>query len=188
MSVQNVLHAGRPWGRPSPLRQEPAGLAAHPTGLAALRARVRRIERRGAAAADRPRLALGAPALDARLPGGGLPLGALHEVEGLRGDWDDGAATGFCLAILARLLEMHDGPVLWVSPHGDLYGPGLAAQGLDPATRPAFASPARRARPSGSGPWRRGCASRASLRWWARWRRSPSGPAGACSWRRRKVG
>ena len=80
---------------------------------------MRRIERRGAAAADRPRLALGAPALDARLPGGGLPLGALHEVEGLRGDWDDGAATGFCLAILARLLDVHDGPVLWVSPHGD---------------------------------------------------------------------
>ena len=82
MSVQNALHAGRPWGRPSPLRREPAGLAAHPAGLAALRAQVRRIERRGAAAADRPRLALGAPALDARLPGGGLPLGALHEVEG----------------------------------------------------------------------------------------------------------
>jgi len=133
MSVQNALHAGRPWGRPSPLRREPAGLAAHPAGLAALRARVRRIERRGAAAAARPRLALGAPALDARLPGGGLPLGALHEVEGLRGDWDDGAVTGFCLAILARLLEAHEGPVLWVSPHGDLYGPGLAAQGLDPA-------------------------------------------------------
>jgi protein ImuA len=73
-----------------------------------------------------------APALDARLPGGGLPLGALHEIEGLRGDWDDGAVTGFCLAILARLFEVRDGPVLWVSSLGDLYGPGLAAQGLDP--------------------------------------------------------
>jgi protein ImuA len=92
---------------------------------------VRRIERQGTATADRPRLALGAPALDARLPGGGLPLGALHEIEGLRGDWDDGAVTGFCLAILARLFEVRDGPVLWVSSLGDLYGPGLAAQGLD---------------------------------------------------------
>lgn len=104
-----------------------------PSRLAALRAEVRRIERQGSATTSRPRLTLGAPALDARLPGGGLALGALHEIEGLRGDWDDGAVTGFCLAILTRLLETREGSVLWVSSCGELYGPGLAAQGLDPS-------------------------------------------------------
>jgi protein ImuA len=85
-------------------------------------------------------------ALDAHLPGGGLPLGGLHEIEGGRAEWDDGAATGFCVGLLARLLaagsESGNGPgggrgrdskpVLWVSPWRDLYAPGLKAFGLDP--------------------------------------------------------
>jgi protein ImuA len=74
-------------------------------------------------------------ALDAHLPGGGLALGCLHEIEGGRAEWDDGAASGFCLALLARLLgatPRAQGPVLWVSRWRDLYAPGLAAFGLDP--------------------------------------------------------
>ncbi len=104
--------------------------------LAALRARVRALERGAAYSRAGNRVApLGAAALDAHLPGGGLALGCLHEIEGGRAEWDDGAATGFCLALLARLLgaaPRAQGPVLWVSRWRDLYAPGLAAFGLDP--------------------------------------------------------
>jgi protein ImuA len=99
-------------------------------GLAALRARIGRLERGRRAARVLP---LGAPALDARLPGGGLALGALHEVEGARVEWDDGVAAGFCLALVAPLAAALDGPVLWVARRPDLHGGGLAALGLDPA-------------------------------------------------------
>ncbi|HTO83753.1 MAG TPA: hypothetical protein VMQ73_16040, partial [Methylomirabilota bacterium] len=72
-------------------------------------------------------LALGLPPLDAAL-GGGLPLGCLHEVAGAPGA---GAAFGFCAVLLGRLAAA--GPVLWCQPQLDLYAPGLAACGLDPA-------------------------------------------------------
>jgi protein ImuA len=99
-------------------------------GLDALRVRIGRLERGGTA----PRvLPLGVPALDARLPDGGLALGALHEVEGARNEWDDGVAAGFCLALVAPLAVALDGPLLWVARQPDLYGGGLAAMGLDPA-------------------------------------------------------
>ncbi len=116
--------------------------------LAALRARVRALERGAACARAGNRAApLGLAALDAHLPGGGLALGCLHEIAGGRAEWDDGAATGFCLALLARLLGATPkagapqgavgasqawGPVLWVSRWRDLYAPGLTAFGLDP--------------------------------------------------------
>ncbi len=109
-------------------------------GLAALRDQVRRIESgQGGARRQRPVLPLGLPALDEALPGGGLPLGALHEIEGERAEWDDGVTLGFCLAILARLNAASSGSgggrprhVLWVSRSGDLYPPALTALGLDP--------------------------------------------------------
>jgi len=128
-----------------------------------LRARIRRLESGasvpgdaasgagslGMETAERPSLPpapsalpLGAAALDAHLPGGGLPLGCLHEIEGARAEWDDAAATGFALALLARLCAampaspeggaMESGAVLWVTPWRDLYAPGVAAFGLDP--------------------------------------------------------
>jgi len=109
--------------------------------LAGLRARVRALERGTACARAGNGIApLGLAALDAHLPGGGLALGCLHEIEGGRAEWDDGAATGFCLALLARLLgatlkagaPQARGPVLWVSRWRDLYAPGLTAFGLDP--------------------------------------------------------
>ena len=108
------------------------------TGLAALRAQVRRIEQgRGADAIGgraRPVAPLGLAALDEALPGGGLPASALHEIEGERAEWDDGATLGFCLALLARLQRAFpdSGRILWVSRRGDLYPPALAGQGLDP--------------------------------------------------------
>jgi protein ImuA len=76
-------------------------------------------------------LPLGIAAIDRILPGGGLARGALHEILGMGGDEEDGAlAAAFAASIIGRLDE--PGPVLWCLPHADLYGPGLAACGLDP--------------------------------------------------------
>jgi protein ImuA len=95
---------------------------------------VRRIEQGAMAGRKRPVAPLGLAALDAALPGGGLPLGALHEIEGERAEWDDGVTLGFCLALLARMERAfpNAGQILWVSRQGDLYPPALAGQGLDP--------------------------------------------------------
>jgi protein ImuA len=99
--------------------------------LHALRARVRRLER-GAGRGRLKVVPLGLPVLDGHLPRGGLPLGALHEVEAARAEWDDGAMTGFSLGLIARLSQAVAGPVLWVARRPDLYGPGLLALGFDP--------------------------------------------------------
>jgi protein ImuA len=100
--------------------------------LPELRERIRRIEQ--------PTLAIhgvlpfGTAAIDRVLPGGGLARGALHEILGTGGDEEDGAlAAAFAAGILGRLAETGDGAVLWCLPRPDLYGPGLAAHGLDPA-------------------------------------------------------
>jgi protein ImuA len=102
--------------------------------LAVLRDQVRRIEQGRGVGRARPVAPLGLAALDDALPGGGLPLGALHEIEGERAEWDDGATTGFCLALLARLERRFPTgrKILWISRQGDLYPPALAGQGLDP--------------------------------------------------------
>jgi protein ImuA len=100
--------------------------------LPELRERIRRIER--------PTLAIhgvlpfGIAAIDRALPGGGLAQGALHEILGMSGDEEDGAlAAAFAAGILGRLARTGNGTVLWCLPRPDLYGPGLAAHGLDPA-------------------------------------------------------
>src|SRR5439155_20273856 len=90
------------------------------------------------------------------LPGGGLARGALHEILGVDGDEEDGAlAAAFAAGIIGRLgagphpdplpcpprregpAQREDGGrhgmVLWCLPRPDLYGPGLAAHGLDPS-------------------------------------------------------
>ena len=75
------------------------------------------------AAAGHAVLPLGVPTIDGMLPGGGLARGAVHEIAG-------SAAGGFAAMVAGRL----GGAVLWcvaaVSPVV-LYGPGLAAFGLD---------------------------------------------------------
>lgn len=75
-------------------------------------------------------LTLGVAPIDAML-GGGLAFGALHEVAPAL-PIDNGAATGFALALAARC----QGSVLWLQSDdgqregGALYGPGLALFGL----------------------------------------------------------
>jgi protein ImuA len=99
--------------------------------LTALRERIRALERGGAGAADI--LPFGIPGVDGALPGGGLPLGALHEVMGAGLDEEDGAvAATFAAGILGRLSHRREAPILWCLAADDLYAPGLAAYGLPP--------------------------------------------------------
>jgi protein ImuA len=98
------------------------------TLLPELRERIRRIERSPAMAHGV--LPFGVAAIDRVLPGGGLARGALHEIQGVGGDEEDGAlAAAFAARILGRLGTSQ---ILWCLPRPDFYGPGLAAHGLDP--------------------------------------------------------
>ncbi len=102
--------------------------ARDPETLTQLRAAIARIER-GCPAHAPALLPFGLPFLDAALPGGGLPLGALHEVAGSGADGEHAAAAAlFAAGIFARI----PGPVLWVLERQDLFAPGLASAGLHP--------------------------------------------------------
>ncbi len=101
--------------------------ARSPAALDALRRQVRSIETEGQA--TRAVLPFGVGALDARLPGGGLTFGALHEVAGgADGALHGAAAARFAAGILARA----DGEVLWCLRQRDLFAPSLAQVGLPP--------------------------------------------------------
>ena len=95
--------------------------------IEALRTRIRQIEapaRNGASV-----LPFRVPALDARLPGGGLAGGVLHEVVGGGAEVEHGAvAAMFVAGIVARL----PGAVLWCVVRPDLFAPALALAGLTP--------------------------------------------------------
>src|SRR6202035_5235203 len=97
------------------------------SGIEELRERIRRLE----SAAGRRRLVLpfGLKAIDRHLPGGGLVLGALHEVAGGgHGAIDGAAAALFAAGIAARLR----GQVLWCLTRPDLFAPALTQAGLVP--------------------------------------------------------
>src|SRR3984893_15640907 len=82
-------------------------------------------------AAGRRRLVLpfGLKAIDRHLPGGGLALGALHEVAGGGHGAIDGAAAALVAAGSAARLR---GRVLWCLTRQDLFAPALAQAGLMP--------------------------------------------------------
>jgi len=94
--------------------------------LAGLRLRIARLE--GGFHKTKP-LAFGLPEVDARLPGGGLARGALHEMveAGIASEFA-GCTTLFTAGIAARL----KGPVLWCLTRRDLFAPGLLRAGLHP--------------------------------------------------------
>jgi len=95
--------------------------------IAVLREKIRRIEAGNRHAATV--LPFDLPTIDARLPGGGLALGALHEVAGGGNGAIDGAAAAmFAAGIAAR----SKGPVLWCVIRQDLFAPALAQAGLAP--------------------------------------------------------
>lgn len=98
-----------------------------PAQMEILREQIRRIE-----AGDRVSrgvLPFGVTEIDERLPGGGLALGALHEVAGgANGALDGAAAALFAAGILART----HGQILWCVTRRDLFAPALALAGLHP--------------------------------------------------------
>jgi protein ImuA len=97
-----------------------------PSALESLRAQVRQIE--GQHRRATPSLPFGIAAVDARLPGGALPLGALHEMAGGGNGAIDGAAAAlFAAGIAARTR----GQVLWCLTRLDLFAPALAQAGLN---------------------------------------------------------
>jgi protein ImuA len=92
-----------------------------------LRERIRRLE--GAVGRRRTVLPFGIKEIDRHLPGGGLALGALHEVAGGgHGAIDGAAAALFAAGIAARAR----GKVLWCITRPDLFAPALAQAGLVP--------------------------------------------------------
>jgi protein ImuA len=93
--------------------------------LAELRARIVSIE---GVASRHASIPFSVPAIDARLPGGGLAAGALHEIVGGSALSDEAAATVFLAGILARI----DGPVFWCLRWRDLFTPALDLAGLNP--------------------------------------------------------
>jgi protein ImuA len=97
------------------------------SAIDALRAHIERIEGRSRRA--KSVLPFGIAELDARLPGGGLALGALHEIAGGGNGAIDGAAAAlFAGGVAARTR----GKVLWCITRPDLFAPALAQAGLKP--------------------------------------------------------
>lgn len=77
------------------------------------------------------RLTLDGGTIDRAL-GGGLPLGALHSVEGQAIQAETGAAPACFLISLLRHIP-GDAPLFWVAQSTDLYPPGLSALHFNPA-------------------------------------------------------
>ena len=76
-------------------------------------------------------LPLDAGAIDHAL-GGGLPLGALHTIEGAGIEAETGASQAWFLAMLLSRLP-GTSPIFWVAQTADLYPPGLVSLGFNPA-------------------------------------------------------
>ena len=94
-----------------------------------LRERIQRLE--GAAARRRAVLPFGIKEIDRHLPGGGLALGALHEVAGGgNGALDGAAAALFAAGVAAR--THGKAKVLWCFTRPDLFAPSIAQVGLGP--------------------------------------------------------
>ena len=97
------------------------------SAINSLRAQIEKIE--GRSCRLRSALPFGIAEVDLRLPGGGLGLGALHEVAGGGNGAVDGAVAAlFAAGIAART----KGKVLWCIARPDLFAPGLAQAGLAP--------------------------------------------------------
>src|SRR5271155_3504765 len=90
---------------------QPLSRAVSTPSVAALRAQLRAI----APSAPHGGLAFGDARVDACLPPGGLPLGALHEVAAAGIEAETGAlAAAFAASWLGRLRDPR--PVFWIAP------------------------------------------------------------------------
>jgi protein ImuA len=102
-------------------------MTTHRSVVDQLRERIAHLE--AGQARDRRVLPFRIAPVDRLLPGGGLALGALHEVAGGGNGAVDGAAAAlFAAGIAARTT----GKVLWCVTRPDLFAPGLAQAGLPP--------------------------------------------------------
>lgn len=96
--------------------------------LAALRARVSRMERTRLAIEDRGAVSV-CPVVDGHLPdGAGLPRGAVHDVAA--DEEGSGAAYGF-VSLLAGRAGL---TCIWIGPNPDVWPPGAARYGLPPTS------------------------------------------------------
>jgi protein ImuA len=112
------------------LPSTPAPSGAAPR-LSDLRQEIGRMER-GRGVAVPLVMSLGLDALDHHLPFRGLALRRLHEVAAA-GEREAGAAVGFLLALVTRVMKVEAGPVLWIGRNPEIYAPALASLGFDPA-------------------------------------------------------
>src|ERR1700675_1035677 len=100
-------------------------VSVQPPAIRRLREQIQSLE--GTPLRARTVLPFGLEAIDARLPGGGLALGALHEDAGGGNAAIDGAAAAlFAAGIAART----KGRILWCITRQDLFAPALAQVGL----------------------------------------------------------
>jgi protein ImuA len=105
--------------------KEDMSASVQPPAVLRLREQIQHLE--GGLLRARPVLPFGVEAIDSRLPGGGLALGALHEIAGGGNAAIDGAAAAlFAAGIAARTR----GKVLWCITRQDLFAPALAQVGL----------------------------------------------------------
>ena len=110
-----------------------------PTKIDSLRIQIAAIERQSSARPRSAVLPFGIDAIDRHLPGGGLRLGAMHELHAAGPDIEVGAAPAlFAASVLAR----RPGPVVWIGRKGAVFGHGLLQAGLDPR-RVVFADAGR---------------------------------------------
>ncbi len=99
--------------------------------LARLKAEVRAIEASSNGARGNC-LPFGIEAMDSRLSGNGLAIGALHEATGASASLNEDAAASLFVAGIAARLAQKKGNVLWAFARADLFAPGLAQAGLGP--------------------------------------------------------
>ncbi len=97
--------------------------------LAVMRAKIAALESAGRAEAGV--LPFGSAEIDARLPGGGLPLGRWHEVTAGGIEAETSAAPAAFAALMAAPLARR-GEAVWVLRRDDLWAPGLAGLGFPP--------------------------------------------------------
>ena len=105
------------------------GTATQAAVIEGLRAHLAAVRRNGRASSRTAVLPFGVGPLDRHLPGGGMVLGAVHEVAGAGAEVEHGAAP---VLFAASLLARRPGPVLWILGRHDLFCAGLAQAGLDP--------------------------------------------------------
>ena len=104
-----------------------------------LKGHIARFEGEGSGNNAGPAMPLGFAPIDDVLPGGGLVWSGIHEILS-EGYGDLPSSFGFCAALATRFMAArHAGFVPWCSDRsvrldfGSLYGPGIAALGLDPS-------------------------------------------------------